>query len=43
VKWVLDSGASLHMTNNASIVQKLVKLFEPIFITTVNKVTIVIE
>ena len=43
VQWVLDSGASHHMTNNASIVRKLVKLSKPIFITTANKVTAVVE
>ena len=43
VQWVLDSGESHHMTNNASFVRKLVKLFEPIFITTANKVTVIVE
>jgi len=43
VQWVLDNGASHHMTNNASIIRKLVKLSEPIFITTANKVTVVVE
>ncbi|KAJ8445616.1 hypothetical protein Cgig2_018557 [Carnegiea gigantea] len=37
VQWVLDSGASHHMTNNDYILQNLVKLPKPIFITTVNK------
>ena len=43
VQWVLDSGASHHMTNNAYILQNLVKLPKPIFITTANKVTVMVE
>lgn len=42
-QWVLDSGASHRMTNNIHLIRKVVKLPEPIFITTANDVTVMVE
>jgi len=43
MQWILDSGASHHMTNRINLIQNLVKLPEPIFITTTNNVTVMVE
>ena len=43
IHWVLDYGASHHMTSNPHITQNLTKLTRPIFITGPSDETLVIE
>ena len=43
LQWVLDSGASHHMTNNFHILYDVIRLPRPIYITTANDETITVQ
>ena len=42
-QWVLDSGTSNYMTVNIHLIRNAVKLPKPVFITTTNDVTVMVE
>jgi len=43
LQWVLDSGASHHMTSNFHILQDVIRLPRPIYITIANDETITVQ